>query len=118
MVSDIRFAIRRLLKAPGFTMAVLAALGLGIGANTAIFTVVDTVLLHPLPYPQSDRLVNIAREGGGQVSVPMFTFWQQEETGLEDLSAHQAPTLSTLDGGDRPESVESIRVSEKYFALF
>ena len=118
MVSNVRTVLRQLVRAPGFTLSVLAMLCLGIGANTAIFTVVNTVLLHPLPYPHSDRIVNIARQGGGPVSVPMFTFWQQNNTGLEDLSGYEAPTLSTLDGSDRPLSIESIKVSGNYFKLF
>ena len=118
MASNVRTVLRQLVRAPGFTLAVLAMLCLGIGANTAIFTVVNTVLLHPLPYPHSDRIVNIARQGGGPVSVPMFTFWQQNNTGLEDLSGYEAPTLSTLDSSDRPLSIESIKVSGNYFKLF
>lgn len=118
MASNVRTLLRQLVRTPGFTLAVLAMLCLGIGANTAIFTVVNTVLLHPLPYPHSDRIVNIARQGGGPVSVPMFTFWQQNNTGLEDLSGYEAPTLSTLDSSERPLSIESIKVSGNYFKLF
>jgi putative ABC transport system permease protein len=118
MASNVRTALRQLVRTPGFTLAVLAMLCLGIGANTAIFTVVNTVLLHPLPYAHSDRIVNIARQGGGPVSVPMFTFWQQNNTGLEDLSGYEAPALSTLDGSDRPLSIESTKVSGNYFKLF
>src|SRR5438034_273905 len=120
MFSDFRFAARLLLKAPAFTFAVLGALTLGIGGNTAIFTVVNTVLLHRLPYPESDRIVNIARQGGavGHASVPMFTFWERNNPGFEDLAAYQAGTNVSLDLADRAQSVEAIKASEHYFRLF
>ena len=61
MLHDLRQGSRVFVKSPGFTLAVLATLALGIGANTALFTVINTVLLHPLPYPDSSRIVDIAR---------------------------------------------------------
>jgi hypothetical protein len=64
VVADVRHTVRALVKARGFTATVLITLALGIGANTAVFTVLKTVLLDPLPYPDSDRIVNIGRRGG------------------------------------------------------
>ncbi len=81
-----RYAIRGFRKSPGFTLAVLAALTLGIGANTAIFTVINTVLLNPLPYPGAGRLVSVARKGNGGIAMPMFAYWQQNNPGLEDFA--------------------------------
>jgi len=116
--SDLRHGVRVLLKAPGFTLAVLVALALGIGANSAIFTVINTVLLHPLPYPHSDRIVNIARSGGGGVTVPMFSYWEQNSGRFEDMAAYQPGIGMNLQGSDKPELVNAIKVSRNYFQLF
>jgi putative ABC transport system permease protein len=62
--SDIHFSLRQLRKSPGFTATVLATLGLCIGANTAIYSVIDAVLIKPLPYPEADRLASLARMYG------------------------------------------------------
>ncbi len=116
---DVRYGLRMLLKNPGFTFVAVLTLALGIGANTAMFTVVNTVLLHPLPYPDSGRIVNIARQGGGSNSVPMFTYWQQKNTLFEDLTAYDLTgTGLNLSGGDRPELVQGVHVSRNYFRLF
>jgi len=119
LIQDLRKGCRVLVKSPGFTLAVLATLALGIGANTALFTVINTVLLHPLPYPESGRIVNITRRGGGTDSIPMFTYWQQNNSLFEDLAAYDfiASGLN-LSGGDRPELVQGIHVSRSYFRLF
>jgi len=119
LLQDLRFGLRTLAKNPGFTAVVVLTLALGIGANTAMFTVVNTVLLHPLPYPDSGRIVNIARQGGGTVSVPMFTYWRQNNRIFEDLSAYDFNGMGlNLSGGDRPELVQGIHVSRNYFRLF
>ena len=119
LLQDVWYGIRQLRRSPGFTLAVLATLALGIGANTALFTVINTVLLHPLPYPESGRIVNIARRGGGTDSVPMFTYWQQNNSLFEDLAAYDfIGSGLNLSGGDRPELVQGLHVSRNYFRLF
>src|SRR4026207_2233455 len=72
VIKDLKFAIRGLLKRPGFTLIALLALALGIGANTAIFSLVNAVILRPLPFPESERLVWVfgrVRHGAGRASV-------------------------------------------------
>jgi putative ABC transport system permease protein len=115
--TDIQYAIRTLLKSPGFTLAVIGALALGIGANVAIFSVVNTVLLHPLPYPDSERIVRIGRSAIN-ASEPMFAFWAQTNPGFEDLSAYLPISGMNLTSGERPEVVDAIKASKSYFRLF
>jgi putative ABC transport system permease protein len=88
LIHDLRYAVRTLRKSPAFTLTAVAALALGIGANTAIFSVIDSVILRPLPFADSDRLVSMGRHGGGTVSIPMFSFWERHNPGFEDLAAY------------------------------
>ncbi|HXB73875.1 MAG TPA: ABC transporter permease [Candidatus Acidoferrales bacterium] len=117
-LSDLKHGLRMLRQSPSFTITAVAALALGIGANTAIFTVIDTVIFQPLPYPNSERIVNVGRPGGGNVSEPLFTYWIQNSPGLEDLTAYHAGASMNLNGGDRPELVETTTASRNYFRLF
>jgi putative ABC transport system permease protein len=80
--------------------------------------VVNTVILHPLPYPDSDRIVNISREGGGNISEPVFAYWLRNATGFDDLAAYHAGAGMNLNGGGRPELVQTITASRNYFRLF
>jgi putative ABC transport system permease protein len=120
---DVKHSVRLLGAQPGFTITAIAALALGIGANTAIFSVVNTVLLKPLPYPGSDRLVQlmISSEGspGNITSIPKYMVWREQNRVLEDISAYDfgGPGIN-LTGGDRPEQIKGIHVSASYFRLF
>ena len=80
-LTDLRHSFRLLIKSPGFTLVAIIALALGIGANTAIFSVLDRVLLRPLPFPDSERIMNLHRHlpnGDEQsVSIPKFMAWRQ-----------------------------------------
>src|SRR5580704_2334045 len=81
--ADLRYAVRMLRKSAGFTAVAVAALALGIGANTAIFTVVNAVLLDPLPYPQPDRIMKLGRKFsngvGYSISIPKFMAWRRNQ---------------------------------------
>lgn len=120
-LSDVRYAVRVFLKNPRFTLVALAALALGIGANAAIFSVVNTVLLQPLPYKDASRLVQICREFQGPscpASIPKFNAWSRAQS-LDAIAAYDfAGPGMNLGGGDRPEQVKGIHVSQGYFKVF
>lgn len=122
MVRDIRYAIRTLLKNPAFTLIAVFALALGIGANTAIFTVVDRVLLRPLPYKDAGRLVNGVRQfktgASPSMSIPKFVSFLQADL-LEAVAIYDfmGPGMN-LSGAGTPEQVRGVHVSEAYFRLF
>jgi predicted permease len=117
-LNDLKYSFRGFRQSPSFTMTAIATLALGIGANTAIFAVVKTVILHALPYPDSDRIVDIGRPGGGSISEPLFAYMAQNNAGLEDLAAHHAGASMRLDSGDKPQLVDTVTASRNYFRLF
>ena len=124
LLQDLKHSLRMFGQSPGFTATAVAALALGIGANTAIFSVVNTVLLKPLPYPDPDRIVALmltSPQGSGNItSIPKFNAWKEQNRVLEDISAFDSgggPGVN-LTGGDRPEQLKAIRVSVDYFHLF
>src|SRR5579863_9582384 len=90
--NDIRYAFRMLISNPAFTVTAIAVLALGIGANTAIFTVVNTVLLKPLSYPEPDRIVQLMNkypEGMGPGTSPTkFNNWSAQTSVLQDVAAY------------------------------
>jgi predicted permease len=119
---DLRYSARMLLKRPGFTLVAILTLALGIGANTAIFTVVNAALLRPLPYPESERLVVVAttmrreRVETRRSSYPDFLDWRDQNTVFEWIAARE-DTSFTLTGGAEPERVDGELVSADYFPL-
>jgi predicted permease len=108
-----------LAKNPGFTAVSVLTLALGIGANTAMFSVVNGVLLRPLPYPQGDRIVEISRTYRAQLdmsnfSAPEFAFWKSHDDPFQYLAADTSVGFN-LAGASRPERVRALRVSTEYF---
>src|SRR5262245_10290182 len=113
---DLRYTLRVLSREPGFALLATLALALGIGATTAMFTVVDSVLLRPLPYADPDRLV-VTLHGptaNGPVSPADFFDYRRDARSFKGLAAAQA-WGATLDGGERPESVPGLQVSADLF---
>ena len=123
-LKDIRYGLRSLLKRPGFTVIALIVLGLGIGANTAIFSLVNAVLLQPLPYPEPDRLVwmwgNI-RNGGNRASVApldFLDFRNQNKTFEQFAASGTMPGSRNLTGIGEPERLTVSVVTGNYFDTF
>jgi putative ABC transport system permease protein len=123
MFQDLRFSLRMLLKNPGFTLVAMLTLAVGIGANTAIFSVVNAVLLRPLPYQDPDRLAmlwtddpkhNIHEEG---VSYPNFLDWRSQNKLFTDMAICSRGNPVVLTGGDEPERVMGDLVSANLFPL-
>jgi len=117
-LADLKHGLRNLRHSPSFTVTSIAALAVGIAANTAIFSVVNTVILRPLPFADSDRIVSLARPGGLTVTVPMFTWWEKHNPGFVDLAAYLPGANMNLNGGDKPEVIAAMRASRSYFHLF
>ncbi len=123
LLQDVRYAYRVMIKNRAFTTVAVCALALGIGANTAIFSVVNAVMLRPLPYEQPDELVSVVRafEGGGtsdSVSMTKFVFWRDSNTVFDQLGAYDVLGAGhNLTGGDRPERIRGIRVSTELFSV-
>src|SRR5437868_3868336 len=118
-----RLAARTLARSPGFTVYALLALALGIGANTAIFTVIDGVLLRPLPYPHPERIVVINRlykgESYGGVSSAKYRFWKEHSRSFEAAAAVDIfGSGVNLAEPNETERVASSRVSQEYFRVF
>ncbi len=118
---DVRYGFRGLIKHPGFTAIVIVTLALGIGASTAIFSVVNSVMLRRLPYPNADRIVAIQewnREGQqGQVTGPNFLDWRAQNTVFEHLAAIKT-TFVNLTVNDQAERINLAQTSAHFFDVF
>src|SRR6478672_2424217 len=120
MMADLRYALRMLAKSPAFTFVAILTLALAIGANTAIFSVVNAVLLRPLPYPQSEQIVRLF---GTQPTLPEaptspanFLEWRTENQVFERIATWNGQGFN-LTGSDKPERVIGARVSGDLFQL-
>jgi putative ABC transport system permease protein len=120
-LEDLSYARRTLFQNPGFTLAALATLALGIGANTAIFSVVNTVLLKPLSAPDADRIVEFESTTAGVPSAAAsprnFNIWREQTIQFQDVSAHWLDHVN-LTGGPEPELIPAARVTVDFFHLY
>ena len=110
-MNDLKFALRQLLKNPGFTALAVLTLGLGLGATIAIFSVVNSVLLRPLPYPEPDRLVEVQ----GPLSIPNFNDWQEQQTAFERLCLFRDVNFSVIVDQGAPTQLRGIELSASTF---
>src|SRR6476646_2961375 len=116
MTSELRYAIRQLLKSPGFTLVAVMGIGLGIGANVAFFSVVDSVFLRPLPYREPDRLVRLSSTSEAQrltrvgFSYPRYQAVQERQQVFSDLSLSTGNAF-TLTGKGDPEQLIGLQAS-------
>jgi predicted permease len=122
LLQDLRFGLRTLGKNPGFTAVALLTLALGIGANTAMFSVVYGVLLRPLPYPDPERIVRISGNYRGEALQAGFTanawdFWQQHRAPFQDIAAFTGVGFNLV-GAGRAERIRALRVSPEYFHVY
>jgi putative ABC transport system permease protein len=118
---DIRYGVRSLLKRPGFTAIAVVTLALGIGANTAIFSVVNAVLLRPLPFPESERVMWLGQEfpqGVQAAGQPKFIFWREQSQSFESMAAYEwFRGGGNLAGGNEAEYVGGLHVSADFFRV-
>src|SRR5436853_6791909 len=121
LLQDARYGLRMLLKQPGFTLVAIITLVLGIGANTAIFSVVNAVLLRPLPYRDADRIAvieEISKEGKRvQVTAANFVDWRNQNTVFEHLAAIFERTAN-LSSADDAERINLAMTSADFFEVF
>jgi len=122
---DLRFGLRVLLRSPGFSVAIVLVLALGIGANTLIFSVVNAVLLRPLPYQDSSRIMQIwhvppAKSFPGMslfsVSPANYLDWQSQSHSFEEMAAYGGTTFN-MGGKERPEAIQAAPVAEGFFSI-
>src|SRR5262245_53993191 len=122
LLLDTRYAARSIRRSPGFLAASVLTLGLAIGANSAIFTVVRAVLLQPLPYADADRLVMLGEQwpnlaGARPVSMRNYLDWVEQSTVFEKIAAVSWGSV-TVNDGPQPTFVEGALVSPSYFEVF
>src|SRR5258706_11072306 len=122
MLSELKFAVRQLAKSPGFALVAIATLALGIGACTAMFSIVNAALLKPLPFREPERLVWIENVFGGGLSerttrVDVFNGWREQGKSFESLAAYFAffdYGRLTMTGAGEPERLRGVGVSDNF----
>jgi putative ABC transport system permease protein len=122
LLQDLRYALRVLLRSPGFTAIAVLTLALGIGANTAIFSVVNAVVLRPLPYPQPERLVRctwlLGNDDSDAVTALVFEYWKDHSQAFDAVFGYSGINSGfNLSGGAEPQRVSGLQVSEGFFRV-
>src|SRR4051795_11947691 len=121
MISDLKYALRTLAKSPAFTAVAILTLALGIGASTAIFTVLDAVLLRPLPYPNQERIVELREldeKGKGMpVAEPNFDDLQTRSRSFAAIAKYSGTMDSSVAGGCEPVRTSTCAVSDDFFRV-
>src|ERR1039457_4094810 len=121
--SDVRYAVRSIRRNPGFTAVAITALALGIGANTAIFSVVNGVILQPLPFREPERMLQLSEsypDGGhnSAVSIPKYMAWRNHEVFAATALYDQGGLNQTLGSGNPPVQLKTLHVSQDFFEVF
>jgi putative ABC transport system permease protein len=116
LVQDLRYGARMMLRAPGFAIVAVIALALGIGANAAVFSVVNAVLLRPLAYKDSDRLVTILHREKNPVAVANYIDWRDQSRSFEAMAAADYWTPN-LTGSDPPEHLWGLEVTQNMLPM-
>jgi len=121
LLLDLRYAVRNLLRSRGLTAVAIATLAIGIGANTAIFSIVDTLLLRSLPFRSPEQLVALneteAAPGSYPFAGPDFVDWKAQNHTFQDMTLFGWPSDANLSSGGRPESVHALPTEANYFSL-
>ena len=116
LAQDLRYGARALLRTPGFTLLAILTLALGIGANTAIFSVINAVLLNPLGYRNPDRLVTLLHFGSAPVAPANYLDWRDQSHSFEAMAAAEAWSPN-LTGVEKPEHLDGLRVTQNLFPM-
>src|SRR5262245_44577440 len=119
LIGDTRHALRGLVNRPGYSIAVILTLALGIGANAVVFALVNAVVLRPLPYPNADRLISLSTvsDEGPVLQDVVYDDWRRTTTSVESAAAYEG-MQSVLGSGGRPERFDGLSATASYFPLF
>jgi putative ABC transport system permease protein len=119
VLQDLRFAVRQLSKSPGFTLAAILTLTIGIGANTALFSSMDAVVMHPLVVPRLDRVMSVSEEQDGRyhwVTLGNFEDWSRQSRSFEEMALYGQTDMSLTGAGDAAH-VDAARTSANFFSV-
>ena len=116
LIQDLRYGLRMMARKPGFTLIAVLTLALGIGATTAIFTVVNAVLLRPLPFPDAERLLSIGqryKSGLAAAGEPKFLFWREQSQSFEAMAAYSSFAVGGSNSGSGMQIAISTRAGKR-----